>query len=306
MNKKENAQYHLLSALWWLLSLLPWWFHYLCSDYIVYPLVHFVIKYRRKVVRHDLSMCFPDKTEAERYEIECGYYHWFSDYVIELIKQGSMTSDDVCRHMQFEGVEEAQRDFLESDATLWVVFLGHFANWEWFTSLNCHIDDSIVPSQIYHPLHSKVMDRILLRHRSVCGTENVAMKDTLRFIIGHKREGRKICMGFIADQCPKREAIHHWMQWFGHDTPVITGAETIGKKVGAVFFYADIQPVKRGYYKAVLRKLEAPAPSEPGSDSPYPITEAYMQAMEESIRKNPPLWLWTHRRWKYTREEDLK
>jgi KDO2-lipid IV(A) lauroyltransferase len=33
------------------------------------------------------------------------------------------------------------------------------------------------------------------------------------------------------------------------------------------------------------------------------ITEDYFQRLELSIRRQPPYWLWTHNRWKRTREE---
>ena len=34
----------------------------------------------------------------------------------------------------------------------------------------------------------------------------------------------------------------------------------------------------------------------------YDITDRYAQLLEEQIRQCPELWLWTHNRWKRTRE----
>ena len=38
----------------------------------------------------------------------------------------------------------------------------------------------------------------------------------------------------------------------------------------------------------------------------FEITDRYAQLLEEQIREEPELWLWTHNRWKRTKEEWLK
>ena len=35
----------------------------------------------------------------------------------------------------------------------------------------------------------------------------------------------------------------------------------------------------------------------------YQVTDAYFKLLEENIREAPQYWLWTHNRWKRTREE---
>ena len=68
--------------------------------------------------------------------------------------------------------------------------------------------------------------------------------------------------------------------------------------MGARYFYVDVTRPRRGYYRAELRELVI----DSSSDSPYPVTDAFARALEESIHRNPHLWLWTHNRWKRTRE----
>lgn len=280
-------------AVWYLLSLLPWWILYGISDLVLYPLVRYVVRYRCRLVRESIATSFPEKGSKELEAIEREFYHWFCDYIVELIKHMSMSVDDIDRHMHFEGVEQVEREFMESGKAMCVFYLGHFNNWEWVSLLGSKFDRRHFLSQVYHPLHNKVLDRIFTRNREKCGTRNVAMKETLRVIVTQVRAGRKIMMGFIADQRPK--TIHHWMPWLNHDTPVITGAETIGQKVGAVYYYVDVRRVRRGYYRATFHRL----PEE--GEGPFPITEHYMRMMEASIKADPAHWLWTHNRWKYKR-----
>ena len=70
--------YYLVSALWYLLSLLPFWVHYLLSDFI-YLVLYRLIGYRVKVVRENLTTSFPEKSEAEIREIERKFYHRLCD-----------------------------------------------------------------------------------------------------------------------------------------------------------------------------------------------------------------------------------
>lgn len=292
--------YYLLLTPLYLLSLLPWWLHYLWSDLVLYPLVRYVMRYRLDLVRRHLADCFPEKSEAERRDIERGFYHWFCDYVVESIKQVSMSRADIQRHMAFSGVEHINGEFAESDATLCVLYLGHYNNWEWITAIMLELRPELVGAQVYHPLENAAFDRIMTESRTRCGTANVPMRDTLRFILARKREGRKVVMGFIADQSPFLYHIRHWMQWMNHESPVIIGAEAIGKKVGARYYYLDVQRLRRGYYHCTVRPLQPAEDASPATT--YPMTEAYMRALAASIQTDPAPWLWTHKRWKHNRQ----
>lgn len=293
----STITYYIIFIPLYLLSLLPWRLHYVFSDFVLYPLARYVLRYRRPLVRQQLAECFPEKTEQERRAIERDFYHWFADVVVESIKQISMTRDDFRRHMTFEGVDELYRDFKASDATLCVGYLGHYCNWEWATSFALHVPSDVDCAQVYHPLENAAFDRLMTRSRSKCGADNVPMKNTLRYVLGKKREGRKVTIGIITDQSPYLLHIRHWMQWMNHESPVIIGSELIGQKVGALYYYFDVQRVKRGYYHVVMRKLE-PVDYE----TPFPMTEAYMHALAERLTETPAPWLWTHKRWKHKRE----
>lgn len=38
----------------------------------------------------------------------------------------------------------------------------------------------------------------------------------------------------------------------------------------------------------------------------YDLTDWYARLLEESIRRRPAYWLWTHKRWKRTKEQWLE
>ena len=62
--------YVLVNPFIWFLSVLPLRVLHIFSDFLFVILYH-IIGYRKKVVRNNLRLSFPDKSSQERLEIEC-------------------------------------------------------------------------------------------------------------------------------------------------------------------------------------------------------------------------------------------
>lgn len=290
--------YKLYFIFFWILSLLPFCVLYVFSD-LVYPIVRRF--YRRKVVRNNLATSFPEKSEEELQIIESKYYHLLCDYFVEYIKLFSMSKSQIMRHMTFGGLEWVNKGFFQNNKDSLFVFLGHYGNWEWIASLQYWLPN-VRCTQIYHPLYNKVWDKIFLRLRQQYGGECIPMKKTLRRILEIKKSGEKIVVGFISDQLPKWNGIHHFTPFLNHETAVFTGMEQIGKKLDSMVVYARVTRPRRGYYHCEF----IPVTDNPKQYPDYEITDICMKMLEEDIYKSPHLWLWTHKRWRRTKEQWLK
>ena len=288
--------YYLVNGFWWLFSKLPLCVLYVLSDCIYY-LLYYCIRYRRKVVRKNLVNSFPKKTEKEIIKIEKGFYAWFCDYVVETIKVRSFSEEEIRRRMTFEGLEAIYEDMEKDDHTFCFAYLGHYCNWEWVASLPLWTGDKLKCAQIYHPLENEAFNKMFVDVRGRFGAENITMAETLRRIIQLKREKTKTIIGFIADQTPVWNSIHLWMDFLNQETPTFTGTERIAKQVNACIYYIDLFRPRRGYYRAVFK----PVVWEKDSEKEFPITEAYMHLLEETIGRAPAFWLWSHNRWKRSR-----
>lgn len=80
-----------------LLAYLPFPIIYILSDYILYPIVRFIIQYRRKVVKKNLEFAFPEKNEKERSKIENKFYHHLCDVLVETTKMRKMSANGLRR-----------------------------------------------------------------------------------------------------------------------------------------------------------------------------------------------------------------
>lgn len=280
-----------------LLSKLPLRLLYILSDF-AYFIVRYVAGYRRGVIQRNIAASFPEKTAKERERIISDFYHFFCDYAVETIRQLSMPAAEMRRRMIFEGLDEMQQVMEQRQFAF--IYLGHFCNWEWVSSLGLWTPEEWQCAQLYRPLENKMFDRIFLRLRSRFGSENIPKNTILRRIAGYKREDKKIVIGFISDQSPRPANIHDWVDFLHQDTPVFTGTERIAKSVDAAVFFADMQREGRGRYRCRFQKMSDNVHTIPD----YELTEAYMRLLEANIRRQPAFWLWSHKRWKHQRHED--
>ena len=204
-----------------------------------------------------------------------------------------MSPEEMGRRMRFTNVEEVN-SVLRSGRSV-ALYLGHYGNWEWISSMPLHLEKSAVAAQIYHKLRNKAMDRIMLEHRGAHGAVNVDMYRTARYITELSADKRTSIIGFIADQSPKKREVRHFLQFLHHRTPVLTGTEKITKHYGFDPWFVRIRKVRRGYYEAEFVHMH----DDPKSVPDFELTRIYYEMLEQAIREKPELYLWTHKRFKH-------
>ena len=291
-----------MSLLLRLLSRLPLSVHYFFSDWLLYPIARYVIRYRRRIVRQQLADSFPERTERELRDIERRFYHFLCDIIVETIKLLTMPHQEVKRRVEFVGIDEMQETLHREGKHFGFFYLGHYGNWEWLASFPLWLSDEWQGAQIYHPLYNATADRLFLQLREQFGGRCIPMKQTLRQILSAQRDGQRQIIGFIADQSPKWQAMHHWTPFLHHPTAFFTGTERIARQVDAALYYVHVTRPRRGYYRAEL----VPISLQPSDLAEFEATDRYVQLLEAQIQAQPHLWLWTHNRWKRTYERWLE
>lgn len=288
--------YRLFFALWYVVSLMPLWVLYRISDALYY-LVYYVVRYRRHLVRSNLTSSFLEKSAQEIVRIERNYYAWFCDYMVETLKMFSMSEKQMRRRMRFEGIDQINEDFRRKRSI--TVYLGHYCNWEWVSSLGLHIIPEGTAAQLYHPIENKVMDRLFLHSRGRFKAVSLEMKEAFQILAGWQKQGRYSVTGYISDQVPGFSSMHYWPMFLNHETPTYTGAERIARVLDTTVYYFDITRPKRGYYTVKAIKMCDNTKEVPK----FGLTEQYYRLLEKSIQRAPAYWLWSHNRWKRTREQ---
>ena len=289
--------YKIVYSIFYVLSLLPYRILYGISDFF-YLIMYHIVGYRKKVVRNNLSSSFPEKTSQELKEIEHGFYHWLCDYFVETLKLLTVSDETLLKHIEFRNAEQIE-EYYDKGQTC-AAILGHYCNWELLsaTGLAFKRHKEAVCGLIYHPLRSKIFDMLFKDMRQSKGGVCIPKQEILRYLVRYKREKRMWLFGYISDQSPKYLNIHCWLPFLNHDTPVFTGGEKIMKKMNDAVFYVDMQRPERGKYICTFRLIT----DKPAEMQENEITKIFFEMLENTIKRDPKLYLWTHDRWKRNHE----
>ena len=291
---KSKLIYWLVYGGMWLFSTLPFRVLYVLSDFN-YLLMYHVWRYRRKVVRENLEKSFPEKTEAERLQIERKFYRYLSDYMLEDLKLLHMSAEDLCQRMIYKNTEQ-YLELTEKYGGI-IVMIPHYANYELLIGMGSVMKPGDVPVQVYKPLKDKYLNELFKQIRSRFGGYNIPKHSTAREIIKLKREGKNMVVGLITDQWPSGD--RYWTTFMGQETAFLNGAERIAKIMNFPVFYCELTKTRRGYCEAEFKLMtEAPKETVEGE-----ITDMFAHELEQTIRREPAYWLWSHKRWKFTKKE---
>lgn len=289
--------YHLLRFFLKLLSYIPWRVMYGLSDGLFY-LLYYMVGYRRKIVRKNLSESFPEKDLSDIKRIEKGFYRFFADMLLESCKLASMSPEEMRKRMKFKNVEAVNAMIRQGKSVS--VYLGHYGNWEWVSSMPLWLEKDVEGIQIYHKLRNQTMERLMLHIRERMGGISVEMHKTARYITELVNNHKVCVIGFIADQSPKKRESRYFLPFLHHKTPVLIGTEKITKHYGFEAFYLHVTRTRRGFYEAEFVQLHENPQSLPG----FELTTLYFKHLEQAIQQQPELYLWTHQRFKHAERLD--
>jgi Kdo2-lipid IVA lauroyltransferase/acyltransferase len=277
-----------------ILSSLPFWLLYLFSDFLAF-FMKSIVRYRRKVVFQNISNSFPEKNDQEIKQIAAQFYRNLADLIVELIKSQKLSDKELMKRVQ---INETQIfDDLYNKKKSVIITLGHCGNWEWAGNrIAMFLQHNA--TAIYKPLSDKFFNDYLFNQRQKYkGTLMIDYKKTFRILAGLRNELLAVFM--LADQSPARTEINYWAKFLGQATPFYTGMGKLASALGYTVIYLDIQRRSRGNYIVDVQMIEENA----ANTSDFAITNKYINLLENSIINHPDNWLWSHRRWKFNKEE---
>ena len=245
------------------------------------------------MVRHNLQLAFPDKTDKERQLIAKRFYHQFCYTAVENIYGYNCSDEEMKRRVVFTPMDEVNR--LVDAAGGGIFMLAHMGNWEWMASVQQWVSPGVLEVNVYRQQRSQRMDKLMLALRAKRGGVCVEKQRILREMVRYRAAKQAVTIGLISDQKPRPEVTRTWVHFLHQDVGFLDGGEVLGTKFGYPVFYAHITRAKRGYYHCAFKVLSA----DPKNSSEGEITTAYAKALEANIIEQPELWLWSHNRFKW-------
>ncbi|MCC5939740.1 MAG: lysophospholipid acyltransferase family protein [Lunatimonas sp.] len=271
------------------LSLLPIGVLYLFSD-CFFLFAYYVVGYRKKVVRENLAFAFPEKSETQRKAIEKIFFRNLTDSFAETIKLLSISEEEVIKRYRLVNPEIVVNR-LENQQVV-IGMQAHFFNWEGHVVAFSRVVNSACET-VYLKINTPLFERLMQTIRGRYGGTLVERNSFVKHLIANKNTPRMI--GLAADQRPQFSEIRYWTTFMNREAAFFEGGEKMAKKFNLPVIYGEVQKIKRGHYTYTYRLLSAP-PYD--NHAPHSITDAYVAAVEDNIRKEPSLYLWSHNRWK--------
>ncbi|MFO7616276.1 MAG: lysophospholipid acyltransferase family protein [Bacteroidales bacterium] len=258
-----------------------------------------LLGYRVDVTKDNLRRSFPEKSHQEITLILRRFYLHLSEMVLEVVLY---IGNRVRLRQRKRGAciinedEALLQHYLTENQSI-IVMMGHYGNWEWSALPLAQAGFRVLG--IYKPQSSRLADNLMKWIREKPGILAVPMKETFRAVRTALVDGGPpFALILISDQIPAPGDIHFWARFLGRETAFFTGGGKLAKRFGLPVLYASQTKERFGRYRMHLKPLWHPG--DPGDEEE--ITRAFIANLEGSVREVPHLWLWSHRRWKYRRE----
>lgn len=303
-NFSRPVTYYCYKLLFGLLARLPWLIIALMARILGF-LLHRLLRYRRGVVYANLQRSFPEHEAPAIEEIARDFYHHLAYQFLASPRLLSQSPETIrAHHLQLEGLEVFEGLDLQTRRAC-IVLMGHCGAWELFSAGQVYFEAlGYQQEQLYRPLKSKALDRVQREMRSRYGSLCTPKGEIGRRLVSLLR-GEADCphiLAFIADQTPRPSVDKVWTTFLHQPTAFLDGAERLARKYDLPILYMDIERLAQRQYRGRMQLIA----SSPRTFPPGEITRQYAALLEQTIRRAPAYWLWSHRRWKHApAPEDL-
>jgi len=257
---------------------------YIISDilnFLVYDFFSFFKLYRNKIVTNNLKSSFPKKKEKWIRKTKRNFYSHLIDVIFEIIKLIEFKKHDLVNRVNIKNPELIQKE-IKSNKSI-IILSSHYSNWEWlFCRISILMKKNIYAP--YKPLSNLLFNNLLKNLRQKFGGKVIEMKKFSKFMI--KDENKNSIYFFLNDQVPANTKKMYKYDFLEKKTAFHQSVEKLRKEKMPIF-YAEMIKIKRGFYNIKFLKIDE-----------QKITKDYIQKLEQTIKKKPDYWLWSHNRWK--------
>ena len=282
--------YILIYPLLWIISILPFRLLYAFSDGLFF-ILYYIIGYRKKTVKANLKLVFPEKSEKEIKKIMVPFYHHLCDMIVEAIKSLTISEKEMKKRFTFKNIEVIH-GLVDRNKNI-ALMCAHYGSWEWIFVLQSYVE--VKGYAVYKRLANKYFDRLVKNIRAKYNSYLITTKETIPTLLRAKSQGNLTICGFVSDQSPKANKAFHWTEFMNIKVPVHTGAEMLAKRIDMSVVFFRVKRLKRGYYETTFETLA----ENPKEFDNYQITDLFLKKVEAQIYEAPEYYLWTHKRWKH-------
>jgi len=247
---------------------------------------------RREVVRANLRLCFPDKSEAE---IDAMSRETFRKVFRSFAEGGIFWTSDEAKMRRLVQIDD-QANLVALDGTPHILVTLHLSGLEaGAIRLTMHLRDHVGRSgaSLYTVQKNKLFDDFLKVARGRFGANMISRNDSVRNILRVLKKGEALQL--ISDM-DFGERDSEFVPFFGVQALTLTSVSRLARLAGAkvVPIYTEQLPDYQGYVLHILPAWED-YPGESVTDD----TRRMNAFFEQAIRPRIADYYWVHKRFKH-------
>lgn len=248
----------------------------------------------RRIALENLASAFPARPEAERRALARAMFGHFGSLLLELLKFGTYTPDQMRAAVDMEGEERARQAYQQGRGVLY--FTGHFGYWEIHAivqPLNMH-----PISVLARPLDNAGLNEMLERIRTRTGNSVIYRQGAVRKVLRELAANHAVAL-LIDQHLHTPDAVY--VDFFRRPAATTSALAALALRTGAPVVPVFALPLPHGRYRLVYEHPVDP-PTADTPDAVREFTQRCTDVLEMYVRRHPELWLWMHRRW---RDQDV-
>jgi KDO2-lipid IV(A) lauroyltransferase len=253
-------------------------------------LVYHVDRFHRRIALDNMAHAFPSRSRPELEAITRATFEHFGAVLLELLKFGTLSPDDMVRLVDVEGADRVNEAYLHGRGVL--LFTGHFGYWE-VQGLMQPLHARPV-SVLARPLDNPYLHDMLERIRTCTGNSVIYRQRAIRKVLRELAANHGVAM-LIDQHLHTADAVY--VDFFRRPAATTNALAALALRTGAPVIPAFALPISGGRYRLVYEHPVDP----PREDTPEAIrefTQRCTDVLEMYVRRHPELWLWMHRRWR--------
>lgn len=285
-----------------LLSRLPLRVLYAFASVLAF-VAHRVLKYRLRVVRGNIDLCFPHLSVEEREKIIGNYYKHLADIIVEAVWFGGCNRERLAKQQMVTALNPEVVKKLSDNGRSMVVLSSHHGNWELSGGIGIYCSargESAFKEYntiyVYKKLTSKAWNEFMHRNRiaPLDAPEQfqgyIETNEVLRHVIANRNEQK--FYNFITDQRPYRTAKGSVpVTFMGQQCQSMAAAANLALHYGFNIVYQRMRWVSRGHYTYEFIPIEVN-----DSTTAQDIMNRYYELLSQDIMSQPEQYLWSHKR----------
>jgi KDO2-lipid IV(A) lauroyltransferase len=252
--------------------------------------VSFVDRFHRRIALDNLAQAFPSRSEGEKRKVSREMFAHFGGLLLELIKFGSLSDEEILARVEIEGEEHIRQAYGQGRGVLF--FTGHFGYWE---MLAIGFSLRVEPvSVLARPLDNPYLHELLERIRTRSGNNVIYRQGAVRKVLRALEANHGVA--FLIDQHMHSDAVY--VDFFNRPAATTSALAALALRTGAPVIPTFALPLPGGRYRLIFERPVSPPHDHRGGDSIREFTQRCTDVLEMYVRRDPHLWLWMHRRWR--------